>query len=940
MNKFLSAFLIFLFTLITYGQKKSIIFEPIDVNQTENSNVKNLITIKNQLIFTADLNNSNKKLLSLKNDSIIYLENDEKGEEIGVNYNTNLIKLNENKFLIETVKNNNNKLLISDGTEKQTKLLLEGFRLYKNVVSDDKLYSIIDFYNQNYPTILVSDGTQNGTILLKKTYELKIETINDLKVIDKEVSFLGKSSGKSLHYEIDHLNELHLINEFEDFEIIDYTKVDDIWFYILYDYEKVKVVKSKDNVIEDIIILDNRYSYSNSLSISDLGKDLYLIKTNFDNNNYLNQVFRFDIELNDFILIDNFNDQSNNILSFKEVFKFNGSTFLITSNTKTSKLYKIDGQNIEEISMIDILISNIILTKNHFYFISQNRNDGNNFLYKSDGTKNGTSIINEIGAVADYELTFLNDYIYFNKKDDLYGIELWKYNINSDDLKIAKNINFGNTGEVWGIYNVSNKLYFNGNGNKIYSTNGINNQYDLVNVQDGITYSRTSNFFSYNDSVIIKSIGNNKSTLVKFDPSTNESDLIVDRENDFIFYYYQQVGNKFYFLSDLIQKNQIYQNGLHFYNNETKNIDLVSSSDPISISNFRGLYELNQDYYYTTSGKNKGSIVKLNTSTNKSEVVFRFNETEYDSYEAKIIANLNNKLIVEYNNSLFEFDGKNVTHLVEGIGFEEWYTEKMNSANQPIINGKLLYLIPTDPEMNYELWSTDGKNHQNTGINVHTNSLLNFTTCGNNAYFINGNENYLYVTDGTYNGSDLIDTIDNSYTLQYNTLSCKNDKIFYIKEYFSDILTVFDKGEKEKFDIKLKDLPPIWLGYDYILDMKILDDKIFINMSNNYAGKEVFVANLSDIGINNLSTLDHVKPNSKNKSIQVFPNPVENFVNIKAEDKILEVSIYDITGRKQKVIKGNNSENLQINLMELPKGIFLMKTITTQGTSTNKIIKR
>ena len=71
-----------------------------------------------------------------------------------------------------------------------------------------------------------------------------------------------------------------------------------------------------------------------------------------------------------------------------------------------------------------------------------------------------------------------------------------------------------------------------------------------------------------------------------------------------------------------------------------------------------------------------------------------------------------------------------------------------------------------------------------------------------------------------------------------------------------------------------------------------------------------------------------------NLKIEVFPNPVENFVTIKGEE-IINVQILDLAGN---VLVNTASD--QINLTSLDSGVYFVKVKNSSGGSmTKKFIK-
>ncbi len=68
----------------------------------------------------------------------------------------------------------------------------------------------------------------------------------------------------------------------------------------------------------------------------------------------------------------------------------------------------------------------------------------------------------------------------------------------------------------------------------------------------------------------------------------------------------------------------------------------------------------------------------------------------------------------------------------------------------------------------------------------------------------------------------------------------------------------------------------------------------------------------------------------------VYPNPVSEILNIKSDEKILSVSIYDMSGRAMNVGAVNN----QIDVRHLQSGTYLLEIKTSSGKQTKKFIKK
>ena len=87
------------------------------------------------------------------------------------------------------------------------------------------------------------------------------------------------------------------------------------------------------------------------------------------------------------------------------------------------------------------------------------------------------------------------------------------------------------------------------------------------------------------------------------------------------------------------------------------------------------------------------------------------------------------------------------------------------------------------------------------------------------------------------------------------------------------------------------------------------------------------------LNVNTLAVADVSK-----QSVQVYPNPVNDVLNIKSPAKVKSVSVYSASGNMVGTYQ-MNADN-QINLSKLTTGVYLVKITTETGTSTVKVIKK
>ena len=75
--------------------------------------------------------------------------------------------------------------------------------------------------------------------------------------------------------------------------------------------------------------------------------------------------------------------------------------------------------------------------------------------------------------------------------------------------------------------------------------------------------------------------------------------------------------------------------------------------------------------------------------------------------------------------------------------------------------------------------------------------------------------------------------------------------------------------------------------------------------------------------------------------ISVFPNPVTDLINVfnARNYDITKITITDFNGRIVKENKFNNLSNVQVNIADLPAGMYMIDIKSSEGIATRKIIK-
>lgn len=78
---------------------------------------------------------------------------------------------------------------------------------------------------------------------------------------------------------------------------------------------------------------------------------------------------------------------------------------------------------------------------------------------------------------------------------------------------------------------------------------------------------------------------------------------------------------------------------------------------------------------------------------------------------------------------------------------------------------------------------------------------------------------------------------------------------------------------------------------------------------------------------------------TKEGSIQVYPNPANDVINVKANTVINLVQLYDVQGRIL-TTKLNHENTAVLNLSNYPSGVYFIQVSTENGVKTEKVIKK
>ena len=104
--------------------------------------------------------------------------------------------------------------------------------------------------------------------------------------------------------------------------------------------------------------------------------------------------------------------------------------------------------------------------------------------------------------------------------------------------------------------------------------------------------------------------------------------------------------------------------------------------------------------------------------------------------------------------------------------------------------------------------------------------------------------------------------------------------------------------------------------------------KLFISQDNY--GSNMLIDNIKIEDISNLGLT-----NENLNTFSISPNPTTDFIDVNTSENIKFIEIYDTSGK----ILSNIKDSKQVDVQNLPKGIYILKVTTDKGLKTQKFIK-
>ncbi len=529
------------------------------------------------------------------------------------------------------------------------------------------------------------------------------------------------------------------------------------------------------------------------------------------------------------------------------------------------------------------------------------------------------------------------------------GNQLWVTNGESETTTLVKNLSeFGSDASILGVINNKIVLFVgNSQNNSILMSDGTSE--GTVLVKDGIgLYARNPN--TAGNKIFFRALTANEGLewwvtdctaagthlLKDINPGAadqlNEANGIAFQDK-FFFYGYDATDDAELWMSDGTEAGTVKLTSVDYVGTVLLNYDMVV---------------LNDKLFFTFHDLDNGVELWSTDGTQEGTQLFKDFNAGFDNGWVESFHFLDDKLLfMAYDSDdqryLWSTDGtlENTVQVkkVDIIGGDLTYWEYM---------GGKLYFSGQDSTYGNELWVTDGTSdgtHMVKDINtVSSSSPVRLTSSGDKLFFYAYNAdtgNELWVSDGTEAGTVLVkDIYPGNLGSMGGTVSAKimiglNNKAYFVVLSTSNNFHLYESDGTANGTVELQ--PANATITDSPLGLGGPSNKFAAPLYESY-GVMYFQAKFTNtgFGLYKLGTTVLGVEEQSLSSLKVYPNPVNDVLNIEGVQNLQSVIVYNNLGQKLMTVTGNNTT---IDVSGFSAGWYFVEIASEAGKSIKKIIK-
>lgn len=195
------------------------------------------------------------------------------------------------------------------------------------------------------------------------------------------------------------------------------------------------------------------------------------------------------------------------------------------------------------------------------------------------------------------------------------------------------------------------------------------------------------------------------------------------------------------------------------------------------------------------------------------------------------------------------------------------------------------------------------------------------------------------------------DTSENTMELVFPTTNLENIKLsFAIESDGAAQILLVDYWNGSEWSTDGLTNPTEAIGSSYELkefdfsDISVADNNPEFRIRLRFDGEDMFIdegkrVHFNNIAIDGTSTLSTEEFIKNTASVRVYPNPANEFITILSDQKMNKVILYNYLGQVVYQNSPKSSEH-QINLQDLPTGIYILRTVYNTTEQAVKVVKK
>jgi hypothetical protein len=141
---------------------------------------------------------------------------------------------------------------------------------------------------------------------------------------------------------------------------------------------------------------------------------------------------------------------------------------------------------------------------------------------------------------------------------------------------------------------------------------------------------------------------------------------------------------------------------------------------------------------------------------------------------------------------------------------------------------------------------------------------------------------------------------------------------------------MLDYNQSKTYQLKGEFMNGITDGGYYVVMYDYTNQKTILRTTNSQA-KTFFTLGDEWAGIEKISTAG---------STMIYPNPATDALNVVSVDAVSRASVFSLTGSLLTDRTLSSATSFSLDVTSLPAGVYMLRLVTTKGTTVNRFVKK